>query len=257
MKSRILWILGLCLLLALAGMAQDPRGAITSIVTDPSGAVVPNAGVEVVNKAMGTRQTLRTNAAGVYNALYLIPGRYQIIVEIPGFKKAIRDDIEVRVDDRIAVNIQLEVGATEQSITVTGETPLLSTENASMGSVVDSRRVTELPIPHGNPYFLIGLAAGVSFTRNARLDRPFEPTHIVGYAMDGTRANRSDVTIDGAVSTATANAGEVIASYVPPADIVQEFKVQTATFDAQFGPAIASTQANYPRRTQLTAKFLF
>jgi hypothetical protein len=235
MKSRIVWIISLCFLLALAGMAQDPRGAITGIVTDPSGAVVPNAGVEVINKAMGTRQMLKTNDAGVYNALYLIPGRYQISVEIPGFKKAIRDNVEVRVDDRIAVNIQLEVGGTEQSITVTGETPLLATENASMGTVVDSKRVTELPIPHGNPYFLIGLAAGVSFTRDPRLDRPFEPTHIVGYAMDGTRANRSDVTIDGAVSTATANAGEVISSYVPPADIVQEFKVQTTTFDAQFG----------------------
>ena len=85
---------------------------------------------------------------------------------------------------------------------------------------------------HGDPYALIGLAAGVSYTGSARLDRPFEPTHIVGYAMDGTRGNRSDLTIDGVPSTATANAGEVIASYVPPPDIVQEFKVQTATFDA-------------------------
>ncbi|HOQ46493.1 MAG TPA: TonB-dependent receptor [Bryobacteraceae bacterium] len=235
MKSRIVWIVALCYLLASAGMAQDPRGSITGTVTDPSGAVVPNANVEVINKAMGTRITLKTNEAGVYNALYLIPGRYQVVVEIPGFKKAIHDDIEVRIDDRIAVNVQLEVGVAEQTVTVTGETPLLSTETASTGTVVDSRRVTELPIPHGNPYFLINLATGVSFTRNARLDRPFEPTHIVGYAIDGTRANRSDVTIDGAVSTATANPGEVIASYVPPADIVQEFKVQTATFDAQFG----------------------
>jgi len=235
MKSRILWFILLCAMLAIAAVAQDPRGAITGIVTDPSGAVVPNATVEVINKAMGTRQVLKTNDAGVYTALYLIPGQYQVVVEIPGFKKAIRDNIEVRVDDRIAVNIQLEVGATEQSITVTEETPLLATETASTGAVVDQRRVQELPVPHGNPYFLIGLAAGVAFTRDPRLDRPFEPTHIVGYAIDGTRANRSDVTIDGAVSTATANAGEVIASYVPPADIVQEFKVQTATFDAQFG----------------------
>jgi hypothetical protein len=70
---------------------------------------------------------------------------------------------------------------------------------------------------------------------NQRLDRPFEPTHIVGFNIDGVRANRSDLTIDGSPSTATANANEVIASYVPPTDIIQEFKVQTATFDAQFG----------------------
>ena len=107
--------------------------------------------------------------------------------------------------------------------------------NASLGNVVDSRRIAQLPTPHGDPYALIGLAAGVTYTGSARLDRPFEPTHIVGYSMDGTRGNRSDLTIDGVPSTATANAGEVIASYVPPADIVQEFKVQTATFDAATG----------------------
>src|SRR5215468_11439602 len=104
-----------------------------------------------------------------------------------------------------------------------------------MGQTVDSRRVSELPLVHGDPYTLMGLSTGVSFGRDPKLDRPFEPTHIVGYTMDGTRANRSDLTIDGVPSTATANAYEVIASYVPPPDIVQEFKVQTATFDASMG----------------------
>ncbi len=215
--------------------AQDARGSIVGTVTDATGAVVPGAPVEVINKAMGTRNSLRTNDAGLYTATFLIPGMYQVKVEVAGFKKFLRDDLEVRVNDRIEVDIKLEVGAAEQSVTVTGETPLLNTESATLGAVVDGRRVSELPIPHGNPYFLIGLAAGVSFTRDPRLDRPFEPTHIVGYTMDGTRANRSDITIDGAVSTATAGNGEVISSYVPPADIVAEFKVQTATFDASFG----------------------
>ena len=118
---------------------------------------------------------------------------------------------------------------------MTAETPLLETTNASLGQVVDARRVAELPIPHGDPYALIGLAAGTSFMRSARLDRPFEPTHIVGYAMNGVRSNRSDVTIDGLPSTSTANAGEVTASFVPPQGLVQEFKVQTATFDASLG----------------------
>ena len=127
------------------------------------------------------------------------------------------------------------MGGAVEEVTVKAETPLLETTNASLGNVVDARRVAELPTPHGDPYALIGLAAGVSYTGSTRLDRPFEPTHIVGYAMDGTRGNRSDLTIDGIPSTATANANEVIASYVPPPDIVQEFKVQTATFDASFG----------------------
>jgi hypothetical protein len=123
----------------------------------------------------------------------------------------------------------------DQTITVNADAPLLNTTSASMGTVVDSRRVAELPIPHGEPFKLIGLAPGVSYTRDPKLDRPFEPTHIVGYAINGTLANRSDVTIDGVPSTSTANAQEVIASFVPPQDLIQEFKVQTATFDASFG----------------------
>lgn len=236
MRHLTLSLMAILVLLATAGWSQqDARGTIVGAVTDSSGAVVPGAQVDVTNKAMGTKVSLKTNDAGLYQAPFLIPGTYQVKVEVAGFKKFLRDGIELRVNDRLEVEIQLEVGSAEQSVTVTGETPLLTTETASLGAVVDGRRVSELPIPHGNPYFLIGLAAGVSFTRDPRLDRPFEPTHIVGYTMDGTRANRSDITIDGAVATATANAGEVISSYVPPADIVQEFKVQTATFDASFG----------------------
>jgi hypothetical protein len=81
----------------------------------------------------------------------------------------------------------------------------------------------------------MGLATGLAHSGSQRLDRPYEPTHIVGFAYDGTRSNRSDLLIDGVPSTSTANQNEVIASYVPPSDLVQEFKVQTATFDAQFG----------------------
>jgi len=184
---------------------------------------------------MGTKVTVTTNEVGLYQVPYLIPGMYRIQVEAAGFKRYVQENVELRVNDRIELEIKLELGTPTESITVTGETPLLETATASMGQVVDARRVAELPIAHGNPYHLIGLAPGVAFTRSIRLDRPFEPTHIVGYNIDGTRANRSDITIDGAPSTATAGAGEVISSYVPPADIVAEFKVQTATFDASFG----------------------
>jgi hypothetical protein len=216
--------------------AQEARGTIVGRVLDATGAVVPGATVTTINKAMGTRISLTTNEVGAYQAPYLIPGSYQITVEAAGFKKSVRDDVEVRVNDRLELDFTLEIGAAAESVNVTAETPLLDTASASMGATVDSRRVAELPLAHGQPFALIGLAAGVSFNANAAtLNRPFEPTHIAGYAMSGVRSNRSDITIDGAPATATADAGQIISSYVPPADIVQEFKVQTATFDAQFG----------------------
>lgn len=216
--------------------AQEARGTIVGKIVDGTGAVVPGAVVTITNTAMGTKVSPATNAEGGYQAPYLIPGSYQIMVEVPGFKKYVRDGLEVRVNDRLEVNITLELGGTTETVTVTGETPLLDTASASVGSVIDARRVAELPMAHGQPFALIGLAPGVSFNAgSATLNRPFEPTHIAGYAMGGAKSNRSDVTIDGVPATATANAGEIISSYVPPADIVQEFRVQTATFDAAFG----------------------
>src|SRR5687768_155467 len=222
-------------LMAGAAAAQDSRGTITGTVRDVSKAVVPGATVTITSAAMGNAVTAVTNESGYFEVPYLIAGAYNVTVELQGFKKYVNDKVEVRIADRLELEVVLEVGGAVEEVTVTGATPLLETSTASLGNVVDARRISELPTPHGDPYSLIGLAAGVAYTGSLRLDRPFEPTHIVGYAMDGTRGNRSDLTIDGIPSTATANANEVIASYVPPPDIVQEFKVQTATFDAASG----------------------
>jgi hypothetical protein len=195
--------------------------------------------VEVTNKAMGTTFSLLTNDVGFYQASYLIPGLYQITVEAPGFKKFLRDNIEVRVNDRLEINVTLEVGAPTESITVTEETPLLNTSSASLGTVVDAKRVADLPLEYGNPFLLIGAGGGISFQGDPRLNRPIEPTHIANYAMTGTRGDMSEITIDGAPTSATANSNQIMAAYVPPTDIVSEVKVQTATFDAQFGQTAA------------------
>ncbi len=228
----------LALLFGGLGWTQEPRGTILGRVVDPSGAVIPNASVKITNTATGVTITVVTNAQGNYVAPYLIPGTYRVEAEAAGFKRIVQDGLELRVNDRLEVNLTLEVGAITEQVTVVAETPLLDTTSASMGSVVDARRVAELPVPHGNPYHLIQLAPGVAFARSITLDRPFEPTHIVGYVMDGARANRSEVTLDGSVNTASGNTGtrnELIASWVPPADLVSEFKVQTAPFDATVG----------------------
>jgi Carboxypeptidase regulatory-like domain len=234
-RHSLLLTVVLCLLVAGAAWSQDARGTVLGRVSDPSGALIPGAQVIVTNVAMGTKTVITTNAEGYYVAPLLPPGVYQVEASAPGFKKALRSDIEVRIGDRLDISFALEVGASDQTVTVTAEAPLLNSETASAGTIIDSKRVASLPLSYGNPFLLIGLTAGVTFNGSVRLDRPFEPTHIVNFSMGGTRGNLNDITIDGAPTTATANANEVTASYVPPTDIVQEFKVQTATFDAQFG----------------------
>lgn len=223
------------LLCASSLFAQETRGTIRGTVTDPNKQAVPNATVTVIDPARNSKVTLTTNSDGLYVANYLFPSDYQIVVEANGFKKSVRNAVHLEIGGAITADVSLEVGGAQETVNVTTEVPQLNSENASLGQVVDTQRVAELPLVHGDPYTLIGLSAGTAATGDPRLDRPFEPTHIVGFAVNGVRGNRMDLTIDGVASTATANGNEVIASYVPPSDIVQEFKVQTATFDAQFG----------------------
>lgn len=215
--------------------AQETRGRINGKVLDPNKAAVPGATVKVTDVSRATTVTLTTNGDGFFQANYLLSSTYQVVVEVAGFKKYVQDGVLLQINETRDLDINLEVGGTQETVTVTSEPATLNAADGSLGQTIDQKRVEELPLVHGDPYTLIGLSTGVTYTGDTRLDRPFEPTHIIGYAFDGTRGNRSDLLIDGAPSTATANANEVIATYVPPSDIVQEFKVQTATFDSQFG----------------------
>jgi hypothetical protein len=214
---------------------QETRGRITGRVVDSTKAALPGATVTITDPARGTTEVANTDEQGLFQVNYLLPGTYRIEVELLGFKKFIQDNIILPISETVDLPIVLEVGAIEEAVTVTGESPVVNVSNANLGLVVDRSRLSSLPLIHGDPYKIMGLAPGLAHSGSQRLDRPYEPTHIVGYAYQGTRSNRSDLLIDGAPSTATANANEVIATYVPPSDLVQEFKVQTATFDAQFG----------------------
>src|SRR5512139_3641853 len=215
--------------------AQETRGRITGRVVDTQRAPIPGASVTVADLARGSTATSTTNGEGLFLVNYLLPGAYRVTVEVPGFKKHIQDKVVLQIAETRDLPIVLEVGGVEEAVSVVADAAGLNTSDASMGFTVDQKRIAELPLIHGDPYKIMGLATGLAHSGSQRLDRPYEPTHIVGFAYDGTRSNRSDLLIDGAPSTSTANQNEVIATYVPPSDLVQEFKVQTATFDAQFG----------------------
>jgi hypothetical protein len=223
------------LLIPMSASSQELRGKISGRVIDSNGAAVPNASVKVTNVARAETTTLTTNADGLFDAPYLLPGNYQVLVEASGFKKSLQDQVAVAINETRTLTITLDVGAVQETVTVTSEAAQLNVSDPNLGLTIDRKRVDELPSIHGDPYNLINLSPGVAYTGSTRLDRPFEPTHIANFAMGGARGIRSDLLIDGAPSTATANANEVIASYVPSTDTTQEFRVQTATYDAQFG----------------------
>src|SRR5215831_8385647 len=144
----------ICLLVPAIAQAQELRGKITGRVTDSSGAVIPGATVKVTDTARATTSTLITNEEGLFDAPYLLPGTYQVSVELPGFKKALEDKVEVAINDTRVVNIKLDVGAVTDTVTVTQAATSLSSADADLGNTIDRKRVDELPSVHGDPYAL-------------------------------------------------------------------------------------------------------
>ena len=199
---KLVVLASLLVLSAAAGLGQETRGSILGRVMDTSGAVIPGVAVHATNKSNNMTVSAESNAEGNYTLPYLLPGMYTLRAELAGFKAFARENIEVRIDDRIRIDIPMEIGAATEHVTVTAETPLLESATASMGQVIDTRRIADLPIAHGNPFLLMQLSSGVVYTQNPGLDRPFELTHIVGYSMDGVRANRNEITMDGVPNSA-------------------------------------------------------
>ena len=159
-------IVGICCVLSVASWAQEFRATITGHVTDASGAVIPQATVQAVNVATNEIAVSRTNDQGAYTLPLLKPGTYTLSAEAPGFKKYIRGNIVLNVGDVSGIDIAMEVGQASESITVTAETPVLETETADHGLVIDQKRVTELPLNARNPFMLSILSAGVNFNGN-------------------------------------------------------------------------------------------
>ncbi len=230
------------LLAMFAGGCLAQWASITGRVTDTSGAVVAGTRISVFNVERGTRWTVGSNDAGNYLVTPLHPGEYQMLVQKEEFKPIKRSGFKLAVGQVARIDFVLQIGRVEETVTVTTESSLVDAGTASMGLVVDSRQVAELPLVHGVPLHLVQLAPGVNFTGTITFDRPYDGTAAIQYSIDGTRARRSEVTIDG-IPTSTTNGGssQVFGSYSPPADVVAEFKVQTATFDAGVGQTEGGT----------------
>lgn len=218
------------------GFAQDPRGAMAGRVVDSSGAALPGATVNVRHEATGTLNTSVTDEQGRYSIPFLAVGNYDISVELTGFKRVERKGVELRIADRLALDFTMEIGGLEETITVEGGTPLLETRTASQGQVIDEKRIQLMPLSDGNPFTLTRLAAGTVYTGDLKFSRPFDNGGTSAVTSNGA-AGGNEFTLDGSPNMAS---GRRVA-FVPPAGAVQEFKVETATFDAQQGHTAGAT----------------
>ncbi|HET8547265.1 MAG TPA: carboxypeptidase-like regulatory domain-containing protein [Bryobacteraceae bacterium] len=229
------------LLFACAVYAQETRGTIVGRVTDPAGALVPGTEVRAGNVATGVTATSKSNDAGNFVLPYLLPGMYTIEAELAGFKKFIREGIEIRVNDTIEVNVELTVGNVTESVEVRAETPLLATAESSLGQVIDQRRVQELPSFGGSPMVLVQLAPGVMNSTDMRLAKAgsFSINKNSQFSTDGAGQYNNEFSLDGVANT-QAQGTSARVGFIPPQTAVSEFKVQTASYDASVSHTIGA-----------------
>ncbi len=219
-----------------AAVAQDFRGAITGRITDASNARMPGVAVTATNVATNLTQTTTTNGEGDYTLPFLNPGTYTVAAELSGFKKVIRTNIAVRIGDKVGIDLTLELGRMEETVSVTAQSPLLDTMSASAGQVIDQQRISMMPLSDGNPFVLARLVPGAAFTGDLKFSRPFDNAGTSGITVDGSTGG-NEFTLDGSPNMAN---GRRVA-FVPPAGAVQEFKVETSTFDAGSGHTTGAT----------------
>jgi hypothetical protein len=220
----------LCTVVPAPAFAQETRGSVGGRVTDPSGAILPGVTVTAVNSDTGGKTVAVTNTDGVYLLSFLNPGRYSVTAELSGFKQLRRDGVEVRIGDKLTLDVTLSIGQREEVVSVHADTPLLEAASASQGQVIDEQRIALLPLSDGNPFTLARIAPGVAYTGDLKFSRPFDNAGTSGIVADGTNGG-AEFTLDGSPNMAS---GRRVA-FVPPAGAVSEFKVETANFDAQQG----------------------
>jgi hypothetical protein len=221
--------------------AQESRGTIVGRVTDPAGALVAGAEVRATNTATSVGAVARTNTSGNFVLPYLLPGAYSVQAELQGFRKFVREGIELRVNDTVEVNIELVVGSVSETVEVRAETPLLQTVESSLGQVVDQRRIQELPSFGSSPMVLVQLAPGVMNSTDMRLAKAgsFSINKNSQFSTDGAGTYNNEFTLDG-VSNTQAQGTSARVGFIPPQTAVGEFRVQTASYDASVGHTIGS-----------------
>ena len=234
MKSFVC-LLGAALLLATAGgaAAQEFRATVRGQVLDSSKGALPGATVTLTNISTNEAATAVTNTEGSYSVPFLRPGSYTMTVELSGFQKSTRAGMVLQVNETATINVEMGVGGLTGQVSVTAESPLLETSNASRGTVIDSARIAEIPLQSRSPMALATLVAGVNYNAQAVYLRPFDNGALADWSMNGGQNRNNEFLLDGAPNNANQGGNNI--AYVPPAAAVQEFKVSTNSYDAQYG----------------------
>ncbi len=220
---------------AAISFSQVSTGTLNVVADDSTGAVVTSAQVTIMNKNTGLARTGVTDGRGEFQATFLPAGVYGITVEAAGFKKATIEQFVLQVDQNASARVTLVPGDVKESILVTEQTPLLESDTSSLGQVIENKKILELPL-NGRNAFGLGLLAG-------NTTQVFGMGTNLPFIAGGGRFSSNEVLLDGIDNNTTVTNGAIGRSGIallPSVDAVQEFKVKTNAFSAEFGRAAGS-----------------
>jgi len=228
------WKIFVCvgLLASSVAFGQEFRASISGDVTDPTGAVVAGAKVVALSVERNIPYEGVTNAAGRYFIQYLLPGKYTLLVTLPGFKNYVREGIQLLASDKVSADIRLEIGASADSVTVSADVSALQTETATRQSTVENRILEDVPSGGRNLYALEYNEPGVvktsSYWGSMEL---YAFGNVNGVAISGGKQGENETVLDGVTNTKSDRG----VAFVPNLAATQEFTIQTNSYDAQFG----------------------
>jgi hypothetical protein len=219
----------------LVGLAFAQQAQLTGRVTDSTGSVIPGVKVTVTNTGTGIARDTTTNGLGYYTVPLLPPGNYKIAAAKEGFRTREQTGIVLQVDQQATLDFTMELGQLTQQVSVDAAAPLLDSVEASVGQVIENREVVEMPL-NGRNYITLGLlTAGTS--------DPIAGSRAQGFSSGGQRLSANNYLLDGADNNSyeTADAGRMGGMVAPSIDAVQEFKVETNSYSAQYGRGTGAT----------------
>ena len=215
--------------LSISALGQTAQA--TGRITDSTGAVVPGAEISVINQTNGFKRETVTNIEGYYSIPLLQPGSYQLTVRREGFKPIIRSGIVLNVEQVARIDFALETGAVTDAVSITSDAPLLNSETSSVGQVIDNKTVVTLPLNGRNYSQLAVLAPGATPNPGSRTAD--------GFSLNGNRLFQNSFQVDGADNNNHIFGVDTMSTQAlrPSVDAIQEFKVETANYSAEYGRA--------------------
>ena len=232
-RAASLLVLLLC---ASSAFAQVDRATLTGVVRDPSNAIVPKAKVTVSSLATGVATSATTTAEGTYLIVNLMPGEYLVQAEAQGFQRY-EQTVQVEVGARARLDMSLAVGSIGETVRVEGVTPLVNTENAVLGTVVDRNEVSKLPLAIRNWDDLLSLVPGVQSDRYTEQAGGTSSGRTGGVSVHGNRSLQNNFLLDGVANNSFSTNVQELTTQIsrPSVDAIDEFKVVTSPYAAEYG----------------------